>query len=237
MVRHHVFIAAMLAPALLAGCVTSKLASSDAPPVASAPDPNDPLPPGLTPKFAAFLTSQGMDSPPAKSGQAVRLTAAWNNKVVYAPDPTHGGEPVPGLLAKVWLFGSDEAVPLTLDGELIVGMWDNSPKTTGGKPALLELWHIDQETAKKFRKRDFMGGEAYSLFLPSSRYHVDLKLVNVVVRFNGADGRNLVSTPETLSIDHSTTLQRAAERIGMQPGDPFKLDAGKPALLPFPSKP
>jgi hypothetical protein len=233
MVRYNCIFAAMLAPALLAGCVTSKPATSDASPIAAAADPNDPLPPGLSPKFTAFLTSQGLNSGPAKSGQAVRLTAAWNNKVVYAPDPTHGGEPVPGLMAKVWLFGSDEAIPLTVEGELIVGMWDNLQKP----PALLELWHIDQETAKKFRKRDFMGGEAYSLFLPSSKYHVDLKKVNVVVRFNGADGRNLVTSPETLSIDHSSTLQRAAEKIGIQTGDPLKFDAlQKPAMLPFPAK-
>jgi hypothetical protein len=237
MVRHHCIFAALLTPALLAGCVTSKPVTSEASPAASVADPNDPLPPGLSLKFKAFLANEGLTNSPAKAGQAARLTAAWNNKIVYAPDPTHGGEPVPGLIAKVWLFGTDEAIPVTQEGELIIGMWDNSQKAKGGPPPLLELWHIDQDTAKRFRKRDFMGGEAYTLFLPSSKYHVDLKQVNMVVRFNGADSRNLVTSPETLSLDHSSTLQRAAEKIGIQTGDPLKFDAAqKPAFLPLPSK-
>ena len=127
-------------------------------------------------------------------------------------------------MAKLWLFGPDESIPIIPDGEIIVGMWENPPKGSGRQPVLLELWHIDRESARKLRKRDFMGGESYSVFLPSGKYHVDLKQVNVIMRYNGADGRCLVSRPETLTIDHSATLQRAAEKLGMSTMDGLKTD-------------
>jgi hypothetical protein len=203
------------------------------------PDPNDPLPPGLSPKFTALLTNQGLTVEPAKAGEPARLTVAWSNKINYAPDPTRGGDPVPGLLAKVYLFGpvfgpedKTPQVPLKGDGELLVAVWDHSNKGTSGSPKLMELWHIDPEAARKFQKPDFMGGYAYALFLPFSNYHVDLKQINLVMRYNGADGRSLVASPEVLSLDHSQTLQRAAEKLGVKGADPGQ---GVPNLLPVPS--
>ena len=62
-----------------------------------------------------------------------------NNKVIYAPDPVHGGNPVPGLMGKLWVFGPDESVPLSLDGEIFVGAWDNSRTAQGGEPVLRGL--------------------------------------------------------------------------------------------------
>jgi hypothetical protein len=196
---------------LLTGCIS--VPKADPPPRVVGPDAPAPNPGEQLAKFEAFVTHQGLSSTPAQLGQAARLTAAWNNKIVYAPDPTHGGDPVPGLLARLYVFGPDESVPLDPDGELVIGVWDMAPKATGGQPALMELWHIDREAAAKFRKRDFMG-DGYTLFLPWSKYHVDLKQVNLVARYNSADGRCLVSSPETLTIDHSATLQRAAEKMG-----------------------
>ena len=96
-----------------------------------------------------------------------------------------------------------------------------------------ELWHIDRETAKRFRKADAIG-DGYTLILPWSKYHVDKKQVNVMVRYNGADGRNLASPPETLTIDHSATLQKAQERLGA--GKPQELwdESKKPITRPWP---
>ena len=226
----HRLSAAALGAALLAGCVTTtkpdparpKVVGADAP---AAAIPDDPLPQGLSPKFVAFVSHQGLSTAPAKAGEAARLTAAWNNKIIYAPDPTHGGDPVPGLLARLYVFGPIEegnpasGVPIEPDGELIIGLWDLGANEAGKAPELMELWHIDRETARKFRRADFLGS-GYTLFLPWSKYHVDLKQVNVVARFNGADGRCLVSSPETLTIDHSATLQRAAEKLGIARTEP-----------------
>jgi hypothetical protein len=223
--------------AALAGCMTTgKPEPAEAPkPVAAraaAPSPDDPI--GVKARLRAFITHDGLTTTPAKPGEAARLTAAWNNKIIYAPDPVHGGQPVPGLMGKLWLFGPDVAVPLTVDGEIFVGVWDNGPTVNGGPPVLLEAWHIDAEAAKKLRRPDFIGGDAYNLFLPMSQYNVDLKRINVVARFNGADGRSLVSAPETLTLDHSATLQRAAERLGGLGSGPARPEAAGPIPNPLP---
>jgi hypothetical protein len=180
----------------------------------AAPDPKDPLGPGMTPKYTAFLKSEGLTMEPAKLGEAARLTAGWKPAIAFAPDPLHGGEPVPGLVARVWVFGPDEGVPLDPDGELIAGVWDMSARNAEGEPKLLELWCIDRETAKKFVRRDSIGN-GYSLFLPWGSYHVDLKQVSVILRYNSAGGRSIASAPQTLTLDHSATLQRAAEKLGV----------------------
>lgn len=199
------------------------------PPAPTAPPADDQLG-----RLRAFVAGDGLATTPAKPGQGARLTAAWNNKVMYAPDPTHGGNPVPGLMGKMWVFGPDEAVPLGMDGEIFVGAWDNSQTVHGGEPVLLEVWHLDPAAAKKVRRAGFMGGEEYYLFLPWSQYHVDLKQINVVARFNGADGRSLVSAPEILTLDHSATLQRAAERLAGLPNGAVKAPAAAgPTQVPI----
>jgi hypothetical protein len=225
----------LVAIAVLTGCMSTPK-PADAPTAARAVAPEakavateyDP-----TGKLQAFVTNQGLASTPAKIGEPARLAVAWNNKVVYAPDPTHGGDLVPGLIGKLWVFGPDEATPLVIEGELIVGVWDLGPKAKGGQPVLQEVWHIDNDAAKKFRKKDFMGGEAYTVFLPWSQYHVDMKQVNVIARFNAAGGRSIVSSPETLTIDHAATLQRAQDKLnGYAVGPQAKLDISTPGSLP-----
>jgi hypothetical protein len=223
--------ALVVGAASLTGCLTpSKPEPAEAAkPVAAAAPATPAAGPGdQMARLRAFIANDGLAGPPAKVGQAARLTAAWNNKVIYAPDPTHGGDPVPGLMARIWMFGPDTKDSLAVDGELFVGAWDMGPKTAGGQPVLLEVWHIDPEAARKFRRPDFVG-EGYTLFLPWSNYHVDLKQINVVARFNGADGRSLVSSPETLTLDHSATLQRAAERLaGLSNGGAAKAEVKLP---------
>jgi hypothetical protein len=238
--------ALVVGAAALAGCTTpGKPEPAEAPkPVAAARAVAPPPPPATDPmgRLRAFISGDGLSTTPARPGEAARLTASWNNKVIYAPDPVHGGNPVPGLMGKLWVFGPDEAVPLALDGEIFVGAWDNSRTAAGGEPVLLEVWHIDGEAAKKVRRKDFFGGEAYNLFLPFSQYNVDLKQINVVARFNGADGRSLVSTPQTLTLDHSATLQRAAEKLAGLSNGPVKPPAAagptpNPVPINFPEPP
>lgn len=211
------FLAAVL---FLTGCLTrskpAELPKSE-PTEAKQSEPADPtktpMEPALKSKYEAFLTMQGLAAPTGQIGQSSRLTTGWDHHVAFASDPMHGGNPVPGLVARVYIFGPDESLPLVPEGDLVAGVWDLSRKTPDGEPVLLELWHIDVEKARKFRKRDAIG-EGYSIFLPWSTYHVDLKQINVMIRYNGADGRSLSSAPQMLTLDHSATLQRAAEKLG-----------------------
>lgn len=182
-----------------------------------------PVAPDVHSIYEHFLTNRGLSMTPAKPTELARVTAAWNNKIIFAPDPTHGGELMPGIMGRLYLFGPDEAVPLATEGELVVGVWDNSPKTTGGQPKLLELWYIDRDTMKKLMKKDFMGN-GYTVFLPFSKYHVDLKQINVLARFNSVDGRSMMASPEILTLDHSAALQRAADKLGVRPEKDLFLD-------------
>jgi hypothetical protein len=243
--RRRSFAALVVGAAVLCGCVSTPVSKPapvvDTPgvvaPIVKAPPGPAPLlatdqadPSGLKARLRSFIAGDGLATTQAKVGEPARLTAAWNNKVIYAPDPTHGGDPVPGLMGKMWVFGPDISVPLSLDGEIFVGAWDNGPTINGGQPVLLEAWHIDPEAAKKIRRRDFIGGEAYNLFLPWSQYTVDLKQINVVARFNAPDGRSLVSAPETLTLDHSATLERAREKLaGLSSGSTNRPPAAGPA--------
>jgi len=243
--RRRLFPAAVVVgAAALAGCVTPTKPDAPAETArAVAPPPPPTTSTGLSMaqndvmnRLRSFIAGEGISTTQAKPGQAARLTAAWNNKVVYAPDPTHGGEPFPGLMGKMWLFGPEVGAPLTLEGEVLVGVWDTAPALNGGDPVLIETWHIDPEAARKVRRKDFFGGDGYNLFLPFTKYNVDLKRINVVARFNCVDGRSLVAAPETLTLDHSATLQRAAEKLGgLNPG----ADVPPPAagVQAFPQQP
>lgn len=220
----RLFLVAVLSVAgLSSGCMGFKIVRDDTPtPATASKDDSGVKQAGYNPVDPKIDLPQPKPAPavanvaPAQPGEAARLTAAFNNKVIYAPDPTRGGDPVPGILGRLYVFSTDEAVPIIAEGSLIVDLWDNSPNINGGKPKLLEVWNIDAESFAKFRKRDIIG-EGYSLFLPWSTYNVDIKQVNMIVRYVGKDGRVLISPPEQLAIDHATTLQRAAEKVGVSP--------------------
>ena len=152
-------VAFVLGAFLPAGCVTPDKPDPAATTRGVAPAP--PTPGGaydnsdiaVKNRLRSFIAGDGLATTPPKPGEPARLTAAWSNKVIYAPDPTHGGDPVPGLMGKLWLFGPDEGVPLSLDGEIFVGAWDTSPKAEGGQPVLLEVWHLDVEAAGNSGRR------------------------------------------------------------------------------------
>jgi hypothetical protein len=204
------------------GLARGTAAETDAPPVLA----------DVTAIFEQFLTNTGLSMTPAKPNEVARFTAAWNNKIIFTPDPTHGGEMMPGILGRLYMFGPDEKFPLAPEGELVVGAWDHMNKDEKGKPKLLELWYIDRDTMRKLAKRDFMGN-GYTVFLPFSKYNVDLVRINVMARFNSADGRSMMAAPEVLSLDHSAALQQAQDKLGITPKELY-VDKDKPTLLPPP---
>src|SRR3954467_11556449 len=145
--------ALVAAAAVLAGCVTPAKPDPAAAPKGVAADVTAPTTTSTatdpTGRPRAFIAGDGLAAAPARPGQGARLTASWNNKVIYAPDPVHGGNPVPGLMGKLWVSGPAEAAPRRLAGEVFVGAWDNSRTAEGGEPVLLEVWHMGPEAARK----------------------------------------------------------------------------------------
>jgi hypothetical protein len=182
----------------------------------------------------------------ARPGEPARLTVAWNNQVAYAADPTHGGDLHPGLIGRMYIFGPDpkqgevqEALKET-GGSLRVELWLSPMPGVKGQSTLKEVWEIDPTSLAKMAKRDIVG-DGFSIFLPWSTYQVDSKYITLITQYRSKEGRMLQTAPEKLSLDHSATLQQAANRLSEQ-GTPVDgprtfPELTQPKPLDFPTAP
>ncbi|MFL5328027.1 MAG: hypothetical protein ACJ8C4_03875 [Gemmataceae bacterium] len=135
-----------------------------------------------------------------------QVGAAWNNKVIYAPDPTRNGTPAPGLAGRLYLFGAVADFPFIGDGSLVIDMYDDTVRPgetlpNGGKQ--IEEWRFDPLTLKKLAKKDAIG-EGYTVFLPWGTYRPDIRNVHLVTRYEPVHGMPIYAAPNSLSVDHGT---------------------------------
>jgi hypothetical protein len=140
----------MLLPLLSGGCVSLLGKSTDA---------NEPPPP----------------SPATPPCQVVSL---WPPEVRLAPDPVHQGQNNPGLVGRVYLFGSDFGWPVTGDGSLVIDLFDE----TSGQSFLLEEWRFDNGNLKKLLRKDGLGW-GYTVFLPWGTYRPEIAKVRLRVAY------------------------------------------------------
>jgi hypothetical protein len=140
-----------------------------------------------------------VNGPP--TGTVCQVAATWNNKVLFAPDPTHGGAPTPGLAGRVYLFGPDLAHPLAGDGRLSVHLYDHGPTKAGGAPVALEEWHIDKDTLKKLLRKDLVGW-GYTLFLPWGTYKPEITQVYLQLSYQPPTGPPLQANGAPVTLDH-----------------------------------
>jgi hypothetical protein len=110
----------------------------------------------------------------------------WQPCVRYAPDPAHGGAPIPGLAGRLYLFGPEVGFPLVGDGKLSVLLSDE----TGGPPVQKEAWNIDADTLKTWVRRDDIGW-GYTLFLPWTTYRPEMTKLRMRVCYVPAKGSPL----------------------------------------------
>ena len=89
----------------------------------------------------------GSDNPPR--GEVCQVTTIWNHEIMYAPDPTHGGQMTPGLTGRLYLFGGDLKYPLAEEGRVVVDLFDETPLAQGKPAVLLEEWRFDKEGMKR----------------------------------------------------------------------------------------
>jgi len=135
------------------------------------------------------------------TGAICQVAATWKNDVLFTPDPTHGGNPIPGLAGRLYLFGPEMGTPLIGDGTLIVDLFDeaNPKKDDNGNPTPLEEWRIDKETLRRLERRDVVGW-GYTLFLPWATYKPEITQVHLKVCYQPAKGMPYYaySSPMTL---------------------------------------
>ena len=156
-------------------------------------------------------------------GAVCQVVATWNHQVVFAPDPTHGGTPSPGLAGRLYLFGPEVSFPLVEEGSLIVDLFDDTkPATADGQPLPLEEWRLDPSTLKRLVKRDMIG-YGYTLFLPWGTYRPEINQIHLKVRFVTAKGNSYYADSGRVSLD------KAIEPVTHSATEMSKSNAPSPA--------
>jgi hypothetical protein len=137
------------------------------------------------------------------TGDVAKVMAIWQPAVASTPDPVHGGDPLPGIAGRVYLFGPDLSLPLVGDGTIVVDLYSDM---AGAGKEPLEEWRFDKASLKLLLKRD-AAGWGYTMFLPWSTYRPDISHVHLRLRYE---------RPNTLPIYancESMALQRPGDGI------------------------
>jgi hypothetical protein len=134
------------------------------------------------------------DAPP--HGPVHQVVATWNNQVLFAPDPVHGGRLSPGLAGRLYLFGPEIACPLEGDGSLVVDLYDESCD----KPVMLEEWRFDHDTLQRLFRKDVIGW-GYTVLLPWGTYKPEIKQVHLKVCYQPAMGSPLYAESSSMTLN------------------------------------
>jgi hypothetical protein len=137
------------------------------------------------------------DATPA-AGKPSQMAVAWINKVQYAPDVVHDGNPTPGLVGRLYLFDDEVKFPVAGDGAVTVTLYDD---TKGPATQPLEQWYIDPVALKKFLKKDTVGW-GYTVFLPWGSCKPDVTKVHLMCKYESASGQAIMGPVSPLSLEH-----------------------------------
>jgi hypothetical protein len=139
-----------------------------------------------------------------RHGEVCQLTAIWNHEIVYAPDPTHGGQVIPGLTGRLYLFGKELKYPLVEEGRITVGLFDETPLAQG-KPAVpLEEWRFDKDGMKQLLRHDTIGW-GYTLVLPWGTYRPDIQQIRLKLRYDSAKTLPLFAESQSMMVNRPGT--------------------------------
>jgi hypothetical protein len=140
-----------------------------------------------------------------------QVVATWNPGVVKTPDPVHDGELTPGLVGRIYLFGSDIGAPLIGDGSMVVDLYDDTAGAAPKGAPALEEWQIDRPTLRRLQRKDAIGW-GYTVFLPWATYRPEITRVHLKVRYVPANGGPLycAGSPMTLG-DPEVTKKSSTE--------------------------
>jgi hypothetical protein len=153
-------------------------------------------------------------------GAVCQVAATWNHQVVFAPDPTHGGAPTPGLAGRLYLFGQEISYPLVEEGSLVVDLFDDTkPAATEGQPLPLEEWRLDPATLKRLVKKDMIG-YGYTLFLPWGTYKPEINQIHLKVRFVTSKGGSFYAESGRVSLDKAIEPANYSAAAAPKPNPP-----------------
>lgn len=141
-----------------------------------------------------------------KSEQPCQIVTTWVNKVQFAPDTAHNGEPMPGLVGRMYLFGPTVGFPMVGDGGIFVELFD---ETQGPSQHPIEKWQIDPVSLRKLVQKDRIG-MGYTLFLPWGSYRPDINRVRLTCRYDPQAGTPIYAEPATVSLDTASAMPPVA---------------------------
>jgi hypothetical protein len=162
------------------------------------------------------------DGPP--TGAVCRVAPIWNPQVMFTPDPTRNGMPIPGVAGRLFLFGPQYGFPLSGEGSVVVDLFDPARADGKGTEIPLEEWRIDKDTLKRLQVRDDIGW-GYTLFLPWSTYRPDLTRVEIRTRFDPVKGSPLYADPAAMTFNQGLskpTITANHKDVALpKPGEPL----------------
>ena len=129
-----------------------------------------------------------------------QVVATWTPEVAFAPDPTKGGAPTPGLAGRVYLFGPEVKSPLQGNGALVVDLYDDAPLAQGKPAVLLEEWRFNKETLKNLCRKDAIGW-GYTLFLPWGTYRPEITQVHLQIHYDVPGAAPLYSSNSSMVLN------------------------------------
>ncbi len=171
------------------GCLGKNLTANKPAEVAAAP-PVPEIPPA--------------PAPPSKG----RLVSTWSKKVSYAPDVQNGGAEMTGLVCRFYLFSPDMTKPFIGDGGLIVDLFDCTQRGPDSEPVMTDELRLGPAELRQFAKSDGMFGEGYTIFMPWTRYSLDVKEVFINMLYISPKGEKLFDNSGQFAVDHAETLER-----------------------------
>ncbi len=136
---------------------------------------------GLSGCLPEFFTTDPK-SQEALSTVPCQIHTRWDHQVHFPGNTQDNGHPIPQIVGRFYLFGSDLTTAVPARGTVQVYLYNNMPDAPD-KETPLEKWVIDTKTVKRLEKRD-AAGWSYTLLLPWGTYSPDITHVRLMVRFD-----------------------------------------------------
>ncbi len=149
-----------------------------------------------TEQFFAMNT----DKPAAKVCQVV---ANWTPQVQFVPDTVHQGQPMPGVVGKLYFFGEQVGLPLAGDGTVHLELSAILPERPQDGWICLEKLDIDKASMKKLLQEDIVG-TGYTMLLPWWSYRPDVTQIQMNLSYTPENG-NPLFTVSKVSLSPSET--------------------------------
>jgi hypothetical protein len=174
------------------------------------------------------------DKPPV--GPVQQVTAVWETRIYSTMDPVHGGDTLPCLAGRLFLFGPDGSVPLAGDGELLVRLFSDDVLGPDGQPKELEKWLFHNAQLKLLLHKDIVGW-GYTLVLPWATYSPAVTHVHFRVAYQPKGKTPLFCPSGPLTLKHPERPQPGGGPPVAAAPPPRPAPAPAPALTAAPSAP